>query len=396
MSKTRVAVNCFTAGAAFMYFFDPARGRRRRAGVRDTLVCAGHGITRELDKARRDLVNRTHGMTAAAKTAFRDRRADDDLLVLRVRSKVGRAVSHPHAINVKADHCCVTLEGVILRNELEPLLRAVKSVPGVKAVVNKLETHEESENLPELQGGMKREARQELMQQNWTPSLRVAAAGFGGALVSYSLRGEGVLRSAGGMAGAALLARAVANKSFRQIFGVGAGPRTIEFEKALHVFAPVDEVFAFWANYQNFPRFMSHLKEVRDLGECRSHWVAEGPGGFPISWDAEMTYFVPNKLLGWRSLRGSLVETEGVVRFDSNPDGSTRVGIRLFYTPPGGALGHMIASLFGADPKHEMNDDLARFKSLIEMGKTHAHGAPVSVDEVKPLATPWHGAFSAH
>jgi uncharacterized membrane protein len=378
-----------------MYFFDPARGRRRRAGVRDRIVGAGYDVARELDKARRDLVNRSHGMAAAAKTVFADRRADDDLLALRVRSKVGRAVSHPHAIDVSAANGSVTLEGAVLRDELEALLHAVKSVPGVTGVVNKLEAHEDAEKIPGLQGGSKRESRLELAQQSWTPSLRVAAAGLAGVLLSYGRRGEGALRSAGGLAGAALLTRAAANKSFRQIFGVGAGPRTIEFEKALHVHMPIDEVFAFWANYQNFPRFMTHLKEVRDLGDCRSHWVAEGPGGFPVSWDAEMTYYVPNKLLGWRSLPGSHVETEGVVHFDSNPDGSTRVGIRLFYTPPGGALGHLIASLFGADPKHEMDDDLVRFKSLIEKGKTHAHGASVSVDEVKPVVTPWRGARSA-
>jgi uncharacterized membrane protein len=200
-------------------------------------------------------------------------------------------------------------------------------------------------------------------------------------LVTDGVRKHGFGAATESMVGAALIGRAIFNREFRDIVGVGDGARVIEFEKAIHVQAPVDEVFRFWSDYEKLPRFMSHLKEVHDLGAGRSHWVAEGPGGIPVSWDAEVTQCIPNKLLAWRSLPGSTVETEGTVRFDEDSKG-TRVGVRMFYKPPAGVLGHYVASLFGADPKSDMDDDMVRLKSLMEVGKTRAHGVRVEREAV--------------
>ncbi len=388
MNHLKAAAAGFAVGSACMYYFDPARGKRRRAGVRDHATAAWNDVTNQLDKAQRDLINRTHGALAATKAVFTDHRTNESVLIPRVRSRVGRVISHPHAITVRAEDSRIVLEGAVLKHELHALLSAVRSVPGVSDVVNRLTVYDEAGDVSSLQGGVPRESRSEFMQQNWTPVLRVASAAAGSALIWYGLRRESALKLAGRLAGSALLARAIANKEFRQMLGVGGRPPALEYDKAVHVLAPPDEVYAFWANYANFPRFMAHLKEVRDLGGGRSHWVAEGPGGVPVSWDAEITECVPNKVLGWRSLPGSQVRTQGVVRFDSNPDGSTRVGIRLCYSPPAGMLGHFIASIFGADPKHEMDEDLVRFKSLIEIGKTRAHGSAVTVDELKPTSVP--------
>jgi len=126
---------------------------------------------------------------------------------------------------------------------------------------------------------------------------------------------------------------------------------------------------------------MSHLKEVRPKNG-RSHWVAAGPAGISISWDAEITEQRPNQLLAWSSVPSSTIRTEGRVRFDTEPDGRTRVSIRMSYCPPAGVLGHAVACLFGADPKSEMDDDLVRLKSLLEVGKTRAHGVPVTREQV--------------
>ena len=188
------------------------------------------------------------------------------------------------------------------------------------------------------------------------------------------------MRWLGTAVGTALLARAVANKGFRQILGVG-GP-AVDFEKTIHIHAPVEEVFGFWANFENFPQFMTHLKEVRSLGNGKWHWVAAGPAGISIPWDAAITKSEPNQLLAWRSVPGSLIETAGVVRFDPEPDGSTRLSIRMWYSPPAGVFGHAVAHLFGADPKSEIDDDMVRFKSLIEVGKTRAHGVTVVREEI--------------
>ena len=184
------------------------------------------------------------------------------------------------------------------------------------------------------------------------------------------------------ISGAALLARAVMNRPFRQIFGYDGGAGSVNFDKTIHVSAPLEEVYAFWANFENFPKFMTHLKEVRHLKNGRSRWVAAGPGGVSIPWDAEITEQRMNELLAWTSVPGSMVRTAGVVRFDREPDGRTRVQIRMSYCPPAGVFGHAVAWLFGADPKSEMDEDLVRLKSLLEFGKTRAHGAVVSREQV--------------
>jgi uncharacterized membrane protein len=119
---------------------------------------------------------------------------------------------------------------------------------------------------------------------------------------------------------------------------------------------------------------MSHVKEVRDLGGGRSHWEAVGPAGVPVTWNAIITRFVPNEILVWRSEPGSVIANAGIIRFESVAGGKTRVDILLSYNPPGGALGHFAALLFGADAKSAMDDDLLRLKSLIEEGTTRAPG----------------------
>ena len=285
-------------------------------------------------------------------------------------------MSHPHAIEVGSKDGKVVLKGLVLKGEVDHLLSAVRSVPGVDNVVNRLEVHEDASRLSSLQGGAPRESRSELMQQSWTPALRMAAGTLGSALIWGGARSRGPVKAASNLAGAALLTRAVLNREFCDIVGIGDGARVIEIEKAVHIHAPVEEVFGVWSNYRMFPHFMTHLKEVRDLGNGKSHWVAEGPAGIPVSWDAEVTKYVQNKLLAWRSLPGSTVQTEGVVRFDSET-GGTRVGIRMFYKPPGGVIGHYLAALLGVDAKHDMDDDLVRLKSLMELGRTRAHGISV-------------------
>jgi uncharacterized membrane protein len=109
--------------------------------------------------------------------------------------------------------------------------------------------------------------------------------------------------------------------------------------------------------------------------------VVSGPGGVSVGWDAVVTQFIPNQVLAWSSVPGASVRHAGIVRFDRE-DSGTRLHIRMSYNPPGGTLGHLLAATFGADPKSAMDDDLARFKSLMEEGKTRAHGERVRRDEL--------------
>ena len=382
MKHLKTAAAGLAAGSLLMYFADPDRGRRRRALACDKAGRAWRGFTDLADKARRDAAHRAVGAFAGAKGLFADHSADRDVLEQRVRSRIGRVVRHPHAIEATAKGNSIVLTGAVLVDEVDRLLRRVRGVPGVKEVVNRLKIHESAEHISSLQGGQPRSSRLEWMQQNWTPSLRLGAGAAGAALAIYGTRHGGTRGLAANLAGAALLARAVSNRELRDMVGIGDNPRVIEFQKTVHVHAPIEEVFAFWSDYSKFPRFMSHLKEVRPLGDGRWHWVAEGPAGIPISWDVEMTQLIPKKLLAWRSIPGSKVDTEGTIRFDENSKGGTRITIHLCYKPPAGVVGHFLASLFGAHPKREMDDDMVRLKSLIELGRTRAHGARVTRAEL--------------
>ena len=141
--------------------------------------------------------------------------------------------------------------------------------------------------------------------------------------------------------------------------------RTVDIQKTLFIEAPPDQVYEFWTDYENFPLFMSNVREVRDLGGGRSHWVVRGPGGVPIEWDAVLTEQVPGEILAWRSRPGSMLENAGAVRFRPEGEG-TRVDLRLCYSPPIGGAGRAVAELLGADPRAKLNEDLGRLKSLLE------------------------------
>jgi uncharacterized membrane protein len=155
---------------------------------------------------------------------------------------------------------------------------------------------------------------------------------------------------------------------------VGAGRRAIDLVKTINVAAPVETVYAYWSDYTRFPEFMANVRDVRARGEGRTHWVVAGPAGVPVEWDAVETQRVPNEVLAWKTEPGSVVDHAGAVRFQPSRDGGTRVHVRMSYNPPAGALGHGVAALFGADPRSQMDADLARMKTAIETG-TPPHDA---------------------
>ena len=139
-------------GAALAYMLDPNTGNRRRALVRDQLTRAGRKTRDGLDATARDVANRSRGVAAATRARLRSQHVDDDTLAERVRSKLGRASSHPRAIDVHVEDGNVTLRGPILERETTDVLAAVSNVRGVRAVTNELETHHSSDNIPSLQG----------------------------------------------------------------------------------------------------------------------------------------------------------------------------------------------------------------------------------------------------
>jgi uncharacterized membrane protein len=133
---------------------------------------------------------------------------------------------------------------------------------------------------------------------------------------------------------------------------------------------PVSEVYSFWHDFQNLPRFMTHLESVQVLGPRRSHWVAVGPAGIRVEWDAETVEDRPNELIAWRSLPGSDVETSGWVRFKPAPGNrGTEVVVEMRYDPPGGVIGATMAKLFGEAPEQIVTRDLIAFKNVMEVGE---------------------------
>jgi uncharacterized membrane protein len=142
---------------------------------------------------------------------------------------------------------------------------------------------------------------------------------------------------------------------------------------------PPEDLYYFWLNFENLPKFMRHLVAVWGQNERRSHWVAKAPAGLTVEWDAEITRKVENELIAWRSLEGADVENTGQVHFERLPENrGTRVKVTLRYQPPGGKVGAAFAKLFGEAPDQQIAEDMRRFKQLMETGEIPStEGQPV-------------------
>jgi uncharacterized membrane protein len=192
----------------------------------------------------------------------------------------------------------------------------------------------------------------------------------GGLLGLIGLFRRSPLAAAAALGGLALAVRGSGGGGsvLSNLLGSGsASGRSIDLEKSIRIDAAPDEVYEMWSNYENFPRFMSHVVEVRDMGRRRSHWVVQGPAGTQFEFDSMLTEQTKNRRLAWRSEPGAQIPNSGSVEFEPYR-GGTRVTVRFSYSPPAGALGHGLASLLGSDPKRQMDDDLARMKHFIERG----------------------------
>jgi uncharacterized membrane protein len=154
------------------------------------------------------------------------------------------------------------------------------------------------------------------------------------------------------------------------------GSGTITLDKTIYIDAPIEHVFDTWANYENFPRFMSNVKSVQPLGGDRSHWTVRGPAGIGVAFDSVAQMQRPTEL-AWESEPGSTVQTSG--RVTLVPEGSgTRANVQLSYRPPAGAMGQAVSTLLGANPKREFDDDLNRMKGFIESRRLGAPRASAS------------------
>lgn len=232
---------------------------------------------------------------------------------------------------------------------------------------------------------------------------QIAAAAGGGALLFYYLRKVSLADALLVGAAGALIYRGVTNRPFNIKAAIGterlteeiqslterakgwaqgwadefkgkierfrgqSGP--IQVEKSIVIAKSPEELYAFWRNFENLPNIMSHLESVTGTRGKRSHWVAKGPAGVPIEWDAEIMEDKKNEMISWRALADADVPNEGTVYFEKAGDGQTELRVSMEYTLPGGEIGAALAEFFGEDPARKIEDDLNNFKEAVEGGE---------------------------
>jgi uncharacterized membrane protein len=161
----------------------------------------------------------------------------------------------------------------------------------------------------------------------------------------------------------------------------------MQAKSAVTIRHPVEVVYEYWRDLTNLPSFMNHLESVEVTGNGRSHWTAKAPAGRTVEWDAEVVEDQPNERIAWRSLEGSRVPNSGAVVFTPAPGGrGTEVRVELTYDPPGGALGKVVAKLFGEEPQQQVTDDLRRLKQVLETGQVVlSEGSPEGTRSLRLL-----------
>lgn len=374
-------------GAGLMYWLDPDRGRRRRAMARDELVRVVHDAGDALDQGLRDWNHRVSGSFIEFASRFVPGSVSDEVLQQHIRSALGRCVAYPQAVEVSVNAGHVTLRGPILERDVARLLSTVRRMKCVKSVTEALERHAEPGKVPDLQGKPRTITEHSLLEPRWTPAARLGVAAAGSFLAVYGTARRGLTGTAYGLIGLGMIARALKPAVRGQ--GVGELAMGVNLQKTINIDAPLERVFKMLANPENFPRFMSHVQAVKKLhnddetGEAKVYrWTVIGPAGSIAHWDAELMKVVDNELLEWKTRPGSEIEHAGVARVDPTPYGGTRLHVRLSYRPPFGAVGLTLGQLFSLYPKHMLDEDLLRLKSLLEQGKTTAHHEKVRLSEV--------------
>jgi len=201
--KLKVLIEGVGIGMLAAYFLDPQKGGRRRAVLRDKVVHGAHRKREAMQVMVHDFQNRSQGFGHRVRQRFDRNEVPDEVLIERVRAELGRHVVNFHSLELTCQDGVVTLTGPILASEIQDCVWHARMVPGVKHVVNKMQSHASAENLPELQGGI-----QAVVSDRWTPATSLVMA-TGGALLSvYGMGRKGLFGKALQMAGMAMIAKA--------------------------------------------------------------------------------------------------------------------------------------------------------------------------------------------
>ena len=342
-----------TLGAFAMYIADPVQGRRRRALIQDKLTHVRHSTSRLMDQTLHDAHNRWSGVQASALRMLSPRQAkpiDDHVLEARVRSRLGRTMSHMRDVEVHAHQGAVTLSGNLGSDEQEKVLRLVAAIPGVESV-----------------SGPAKAPSEKISSFSARNPLWIAGAAGAGLLTWYALTRRqplGVLAAATGLG---WMSRSGTNARGRISKISTNAASSYEAEHTIDIDASPDVVFDVWSRYENFPHFMSQVTEVRDLGQNRSHWIGLGPEGQDVEWDSVLTASERPHRLAWRSEPNAIVDHEGVVLLEPAGNG-TRATVRLLWRSPTATSGQAMTVLKNTDSETLLEDDLHRMKEFIERG----------------------------
>jgi uncharacterized membrane protein len=145
-----------------------------------------------------------------------------------------------------------------------------------------------------------------------------------------------------------------------------AGSNGIRLQDDIRIERPVEDVFDFWRDLTNLPRFMAYVERIDLRGDGVSHWVIKGPGGVTLEWDARSIHELRPHLIAWESIGSPDVVSAGSVKFTPLAAAVTNVDVRLQYDPPAGKVGAGMAKLVGLSPATVLRDDLRRLKILLE------------------------------
>jgi uncharacterized membrane protein len=222
---------------------------------------------------------------------------------------------------------------------------------------------------------------------------RIGSVALGAALVTYGLHRRDRTGIVAALVGGAFIHRGVTGHSdVYQALGVSTGNaaavlapprpdvtsraatvnarRAVKVSRTVTIDKPRHELYAFWRDFTNLPRFMEHLVSVTVDTAGRSHWIAKGPAGTTVEWDAVIVNDVPDSIIAWKTVGHPDVANAGAVNFHDEPGGrGTIVKVSVDYEPPAGRIGALVARLFGEDPDRQIREDLRKFKQLMETGE---------------------------
>jgi len=368
--KLKMLLTTVGLGAGLAYFFDPQQGEQRRALLRDKANSLVNRMDDSIYATVEDTRNKTRGVLSEWTAKLSNQDSPDWILGERVRNTLGRLTPHSRGLGVRAEEGQIHLSGSILREEKDPILKAASRTRGVRDVVDELQVFDTAEEMSALQDVTSSQSQTVPAwgQQNLSPATRLLSSVGGSLLTLYGLKRRGMAGPVLSTAGLLLTARGMTNLDTSSLLGLGTGSNGIRVQKTVNISAPIDEVYRFWHNFENFPLFMDHVKEV-SVQNGLSTWKVAGPAGSSMEFQSHITRDVPNESIAWQTIPDSQIHHTGVVRFEENWDGGTRVTVQMTYMPPAGIVGHKVAELFGVDPRQAMQDDLMRLKALLEVNR---------------------------